>query len=109
MSDTYTLIDDLIAHAGAIQPDSIISKTFYKGGALKGILFAFDAGQELSEHTASVPAVIHILQGEASVTLGGEPHELAAGAWAHMPAQLKHSVRAKSPLVMLLLMLGGGA
>lgn len=109
MTSPYLLINDLVAHAGAVQPGSIVSRTFVKEGALKGILFTFDAGQELSEHTASMPAVIHILQGEASVTLGGDAHELAAGAWVHMPAQLKHSVRAKTPLVMLLQMLSPGA
>lgn len=104
MSQPYHLIDDLVSHAGVAQPDSIVSKMIYNDSALKAILFTFDAGQELSEHTASVPAVIHIVQGEASVTLGGDPHTLAAGAWVHMPAQLKHSVRAKTPLVMLLTM-----
>lgn len=109
MTTPYLLINDLIAHAGAIQPGSIVSRTFAKEGTLKGILFTFDAGQELSEHTAGVPAVIHMLQGEASVTLGGESHELVTGAWVHMPAHLKHSVHAKTPLIMLLLMLGAGA
>ncbi len=71
---------------------------------LKAVLFGFAAGQELSEHTASSPAVIHILRGEAQLTLGGKVCEACEGAWVHMPAQLPHSVQAKTPLVMLLLL-----
>ena len=100
----YTLIPDLEELIDAIQPESITSRTFYKGDSLKAILFGFDIGQELSEHTSSVAAVIQIVQGEATVTLGDDIHELAAGAWMHMPPRLKHSITAKTPLLMLLLM-----
>jgi quercetin dioxygenase-like cupin family protein len=102
----YTLIGDLAALVDAIQPESITSRTFYKDDTLKAILFGFDAGQELSEHTASVAAVIQIVQGEATVTLGDDQHELTAGAWVHMPPHLEHSITAKTPLLMLLLMFG---
>ena len=43
--------------------------------------------------------------GEATLTLGGDRHEVTAGAWVHMPAKLPHSVKARTPLTMLLLML----
>ena len=62
-------------------------------------------GQELSEHTASKPAVIHFLSGEADVTLGDQPLAVTAGAWVHMPAGLPHSIAAKTPTVILLLLL----
>jgi quercetin dioxygenase-like cupin family protein len=104
----YTLIPSLEGLVDDITPDSIISRTFYKGAGLKAILFGFDAGQELSEHTASQAAVIQIVRGEATVTLGNDQHELTAGAWLHMPPRLKHSVTAKTPLLMLLLMFDAG-
>ena len=63
------------------------------------------AGQELSEHTASLPAVMHFLSGEADVTLGAEKMAAAAGTWIHMPAGMPHSISAKTPVVMLLLLL----
>ena len=72
---------------------------------LKAVLFGFAQGEELSEHTASMPAVLHFLQGEATVTLGDDRHEATAGAWAHMPAGLKHSIQARTPVVMLLFLL----
>lgn len=106
MEQAYTLIPNLAELIADIQPESIVSRTFLRVGNMKAILFGFDAGQELSEHTSSQTAIIQIVQGEATVTLGGDSHELSAGAWMHMPPQLKHSVSAKTPVIMLLLMFG---
>ncbi len=85
--------------------DSIISRTFYQGDQVKAILFSFAPGQELSEHTASMPAVIQILDGEARLTLGGDAHQAKAGTWVHMPPNLPHSLYAITPVTMLLLLL----
>jgi quercetin dioxygenase-like cupin family protein len=85
--------------------DGIHSRTLYADDRLKVIGFGFAAGEELSEHTAQSPAVMHFISGEASLTLGGDRHEAAAGTWVHMPARLSHSVRAKTPVAMLLLLL----
>src|SRR5690606_7977663 len=79
--------------------------TIYKDDQLRVILFVFAAGQELSEHTSTHPAVLHFLQGTADVTLGEERHAAAAGTWVHMPPQLPHSIHAQTQVVMLLLML----
>ncbi len=102
----YTVIDDLAGLIDNVQSESIVSRTFYKGDRLKAILFGFDAGQELSEHTSNQMAIIQIVQGEATVTLGDDRHELNAGSWLHMPPHLKHSIYAKTPLIMLLMMFG---
>lgn len=83
----------------------IVSKTVYESSRLNVILFTFDAGQELSEHTASVPAIIHLLEGEAEVQLGEQHMDGRAGFWAYMPANLPHAIRAKTRLAMLLTML----
>ncbi len=104
MSDSYTYFDNLDDQS-QIPSDSILSRTLVDNAHLKLILFRFAAGQELSEHTASLPAIIQILTGEATVTLGGDSKEAKAGAWVFMPAQLKHSIYAKTPLIMLLQML----
>jgi quercetin dioxygenase-like cupin family protein len=105
MNTDYHFVKDIAAQIVDIQPDTIISKTFYTDEQLKVILFGFAPGQELSEHTASVPAIIHILEGEAQLTLGKDAFDAQAGTWAHMPAHLPHSVLAKTPTKMLLLML----
>jgi quercetin dioxygenase-like cupin family protein len=104
MEREYLLVEDLAALLGPIQPQSIVSRTFLKGETLKALLFGFDAGQELSEHTSSQAAIIQIVQGEATITLGEDRYELKAGSWMHMPPRLKHSVYAKTPLIMQLLM-----
>jgi quercetin dioxygenase-like cupin family protein len=106
MTQEYTLIKDLTGLIDEIKPDSIVSRTFFKNAQMKSILFGFDAGQELSEHTSSQTAIIQIVQGEATVTLGGDTHELSTGSWIQMPPRLKHSVHAKTPLLMMLLMFG---
>ena len=87
------------------QSDGIISRTVYQDERLKAVMFGFGAGQELSEHTASKPAVLHFLSGDADVTLGGESIAATAGTWVHMAAGLPHSILTKSPAVMLLLLL----
>ena len=103
---SYLHFDDL-ADSVQISSESIVSRTLRADKNAKLIVFGFDAGQELSEHTASVPAIIHILRGEADVTLGEDSHTASAGSWSWMPANLKHSIVAKTPVVMLLTMLVG--
>lgn len=107
MNTTYHLVEQLSALIESIQPDSIVSRTFYKTDQVRAIAFGFDAGQELSEHTSSQTAIIEIVSGEATVTLGDDVHELGAGCWIAMPPHLKHSIHAKTPLVMLLTMISG--
>jgi quercetin dioxygenase-like cupin family protein len=102
---TYILVEDL-AGLVAVQTDSIVSRNAWKGDGVTAVLFAFDTGQELSEHTASRPAILHLLEGEARVTLGTDQHQLHAGSWVHMPPNLPHSILAHTPVKMLLLLLG---
>lgn len=103
-SEDYTLIHSLEDLIDSVQPDSIVSRTFYRDDNMKAIAFAFDAGQELSEHTSNHAAIIQIVKGDAVVTLGDDRHELKAGSWIHMQPRLKHSITASTPLIMLLLM-----
>ncbi len=102
MSTAYTYLPDFTEPIPEIPSDSIISRTIYQDDQVKVILFGFAAGQELSEHTASKPAIIHIVQGKARLTLGGDAMPAGEGAWAHMPPQLPHSVFAETPVTMLL-------
>ena len=90
-----------------VQPPEkgILSRTLVSDDRMKAVIFGFAQGEELSEHTASMPAILHFLQGEATVTLGDDRHEAKTGTWVHMPAGLKHSIQAKTPVVMLLMLL----
>ena len=106
MENNYTVVSDVGAQD--IPADSIVSRTLHNDEQVKVVLFSFGAGQELSEHTASMPAIIHFLQGEARLTLGSDAVDARAGTWIHMPAQLRHSVHASTPMIMLLLLLKAG-
>jgi quercetin dioxygenase-like cupin family protein len=55
-----------------------------------------------------MPAILHVLQGEARLKLGADVLEVAAGAWARMEARLEHAIFAKSPTILLLTMLKAG-
>jgi quercetin dioxygenase-like cupin family protein len=101
MTTPYTLLTDL-ANQVETPADGTLSRTLYQDERLKVVLFSFSAGQELSEHTASTPAIMHFLAGESDVTLGSDQVVANAGTWIHMPAQLPHSIRTKTPVVMLL-------
>jgi quercetin dioxygenase-like cupin family protein len=103
MATTYTHFSDL---GKEVQPPDkgILSRTLYSDDRLKVVLFGFAQGEELSEHTASMPAVLHFLQGEARLTLGDDTLEARPGTWVHMPTGLRHSIQAKTPVVMLLLL-----
>ncbi len=101
----YEFVANLTDSIPEIPADSIVSRTFYAGEDMKAVLFGFAAGQELSEHTASMPATLIFMQGEADLTLGGEPQSAQAGTWVHMPPNLSHSIKAKTPVIMLLLLI----
>jgi quercetin dioxygenase-like cupin family protein len=104
MTTTYTHISDL---AKEVQPadKGILSRTLFNDDRLKTVLFGFAQGEELSEHTASMPAVLHFLQGEAKLTLGDDTVEARPSTWVHMPKGQRHSIQAQTPVVMLLLLL----
>ena len=104
MTNTYTFLSDLTKEVD-IPKDGIISRTLYADEQIKTVLFGFSAGQELSEHTAAVPAIIHILRGEASITLGKDSLKGRAGCWIHMPPKLSHSIVAATDLLLLLVLL----
>ncbi len=103
MDTRQPVVADLEAMVDVAQ-QGIVSKAIVENEHHKIIHFTLAAGQELSEHTASVPAVIQVLQGEGTVALGGEEHEARPGMLYYMPAELKHAVVAREDLVFLLTM-----
>lgn len=104
----FSIIENLLKEV-EVPRDGTLSRTIYRDDYVKVVLFGFAGGQELSQHTATVPAVIEILQGDARVTLDGEEKELSGGSWVHMEANLPHAIYARTDVVMLLTMLTGAA
>jgi quercetin dioxygenase-like cupin family protein len=89
----------------AYQEGSVVSRQITKAEAGNVTLFAFDAGQELSEHTAPFDALAHILEGEAEIRIASQPYTLSAGDAIVMPANEPHAVKATKQFKMLLTMI----
>ena len=102
MANDVVYFDNLDNLVEDFPPDSILSRTVYQDKSIKTILFGFQPGQELSEHTASVPAILHFLEGEANLTLGEESTTAQKGTWVHLPPDLPHSIVATTRVLMLL-------
>ena len=84
---------------------SVVSKTVVDKKAGTLTLFAFDAGQGLSEHTAPYDAVVQVLDGEAEVVIGGASTTVKTGQMIVMPANVPHALRAVVRFKMLLTMI----
>lgn len=87
------------------QPGAVVSRTLLKlsGGTMT--VFAFDAGQALSEHTAPFDAVAHVLDGEAEIVIAGTARLVAAGEVLLLPAGQPHAVNARARFKMILTMI----
>lgn len=103
MSD-FTRFADLAAEA-PVPARGILSQTLSDADGVSLILFAFAAGEELSEHTSARPAIIHLLSGEADLSVGAESFQGGPGTWLRMAAGTSHAIRARTPLVMALYLL----
>lgn len=102
----YTFIPDLAAQM-EVPADGTLSRTIHRDDLAKVVLFAFDAGQELSDHKAGRPAMIQVVKGRLTLTLDGDVHEAGEGSFVYMPPGLPHAVRAETPALMVLTLLGG--
>ena len=79
----------------------VLAKT--AGGNLT--LFAFDAGQGLTEHTSPFDALVLVLEGTLTLTIGGTAVRATPGTIVRMPADVAHAVDAPEAARMLLIML----
>ena len=85
------------------QKDSVVSMEVIKKELGTVTLFAFDKGQGLSEHSAPFDAMVQIIDGEAEITLNGEPNIVSKGEMIIMPANVPHALQAvNEPYKMIL-------
>lgn len=96
-----------VANRIAYAAGSIVSQqiTYSETGNIT--LFAFDEGQQLSEHTAPFDAVVQVVDGIAEIHVGGEPYNVGVGDMLIMPANVPHAVYAAQKFKMLLTMIKG--
>ncbi len=93
--------------AGSVEyaSGSIVSKTLLNKDTGTLTLFAFDAGQGLSEHTSPYDATIYVLDGEGTIKIDGAAQKVKAGQLIIMPANIPHDVQAEERFKMLLIMI----
>lgn len=97
-----------VAHRVEYAPNAVVSSTVADSDAGTMTVFAFDAGQRLSTHSAPYDAHVYVLDGEARIVVGGEPYTVKAGEMIIMPADVPHSVEALQQFKMLLVMFWAG-
>ncbi len=101
----------LIAHQASTndlldyQEGSVVSRTIIDKKTGTVTLFAFDEGQGLSEHTAPFDALVHLIDGEAEITISGKPLRLKKGEMVIMPAGDPHALKAVKKFKMILIMI----
>ncbi|HPD40522.1 MAG TPA: cupin domain-containing protein [Anaerolineae bacterium] len=88
-----------------VQPGAVVSREIVSRSAGTVTLFAFDADQGLSEHTAPYDALVYALEGAVEITISGKPFTVNAGEMLIMPAHEPHGLKALSPFKMLLVMI----
>jgi quercetin dioxygenase-like cupin family protein len=94
-----------ITNLASYQDGAVVSRQITKAEGGNVTLFAFDRGQELSEHTAPFDALVHVLEGETEIRISGKPYQLKAGEAIIMPADAPHAVKATQKFKMLLTMI----
>jgi quercetin dioxygenase-like cupin family protein len=94
-----------VASLVSYQEGSVVSRQITKENAGNVTLFAFDVGQELSEHSAPFDALAHVLEGEAEIRISGRAYALSPGDAIVMPANEPHAIKAAQRFKMLLTMI----
>jgi quercetin dioxygenase-like cupin family protein len=87
------------------QDGSIVSREVVKNPTGSVTIFAFDKGQGLSEHTVPFDALVQVLEGEAEISIAGNPHRLHCGEMILMPARQPHALTAVTRFKMVLTMI----
>ena len=103
---SYTFLQD-VASRVPVPTDGTLSRVVFSNDRIRAVAFAFDTGQELTEHTASVPVVLQTLSGELEIAVASDELVLRPGDWLELDADVPHSVVAREPSVLLLTLLKG--
>ncbi len=101
----HTLISDPAGEV-TIQGGAVVSKVIHRSDGLNATVFAFDAGEQLTEHQVARTAVVQVLSGRLRFTVDAEQLDLGPGSWLCMASGAPHSLAATEPTVMLLTLAG---
>ena len=98
--EVYNLKDSI-----EYSPGATVSKIVTKNQCGSTTLFAFDEGQNLSEHTAPFDAIVIVLDGKCEISIAGKPNSLSEGQMIIMPANIPHALEATEAFKMMLIMM----
>ena len=101
LPDGVSTLSELVQY----QEGAVVSRQILKRESGSVTLFAFDRGQELSEHTTPYDALVVIVDGEAEITISGRAHRVKQGELIVMPANQPHALKAVARFKMVLTML----
>ena len=87
------------------QDGAVVSREIVKKPTGNVTIFAFDEGQGLSEHTAPFDALVQVVEGDAEITVSGQPHRVQGGEMILMPAGQPHALKALKRFKMILTMI----
>jgi len=98
---SFTVLKSLLDEV-EIPENGTLSRVVFNADGLRVVLFAFDTGEQLTDHAAAVPAVVQVVKGRLEMTLGDQKMEIDPGSWVHMDAHLIHALVALEPSVVIL-------
>jgi quercetin dioxygenase-like cupin family protein len=101
IGDQVVNVLDLVGY----QDGAVVSRELVRKPTGNVTIFAFDAGQGLSEHTAPFDALVQVLEGEVEIHISGKPHRIGAGQMLLMPAHQPHALKALDRFKMILTMI----
>lgn len=102
----FTALTD-VTELVQVQPGATVSRTVLRAAGVRVVMFAFDVGQELTEHTAAMPVLLQVLEGRLGITADGRTEELLPGGLMHLDTRVPHAVFAHEPSLLVLTMLDG--
>lgn len=97
----HVYVPDLGAEV-TIPEEGTLSRTLHRDELVRLVVFGFDEGQELTEHTSASAAVVQVVSGSVTVGVEGEERRMGPAAWLLLPPGMPHSLRALEPSVVLL-------
>lgn len=98
---SFTVLENLLNEV-EIPENGTLSRVVFNADGLRVVLFAFDTGEQLTDHAATVPAIVQVIRGRLEITLGDETREISPGSWVHMEPHLVHALVALEPSVVIL-------
>ena len=99
-----SLVVSGLAEALPITPSATTSRTLVDNDRVRVVVFAFDAGEQLTEHTAAMPVIVQLLTGSMRFDVAGRSHDLVAGDCVYLAASEPHSLEASEPSLLSLVM-----